>query len=86
MSSDKPILSYLKRHELKAVDECTENGGSVFLRNGGDDYQTKRRHSPHTTNINPDTAIIGLAFINSKTNTEIKPNYTICMQRFEPWT
>jgi len=52
----------------------------VFLRNGGDDYQNKRRHSPHTTNRNPDTAITDLAFIN----TEIKSNYTICRQDSNP--
>lgn len=55
----------------KAVDECTENGGSVSLGNGGDDYQTKRSHSPHTTNRNPDTAITDLALINTTINNEI---------------
>ena len=63
------------------MDECTEKGGSVLLQNGGDDYQTKRRHSPHTTNRNPDTAITDLALTNTKINNEIKSNYTfnICL-------
>jgi len=55
-------------------------------RSSPDDYQTKRRHSPHTKSRNPDTAITDLALINTKINTEIKSNYTTCMQKFEPWT